>query len=217
MNFWYYLLLISFFTTGCLTTRSQMREQNQLQSQVANIQEAKADYDIRLQEFEGQLREFNGRIEVLENDSRQFRDFQGKLGENKKLDEELLENKFRVVQEALLKIEAELQKINTEIERIKLEKAKSNQAKKSTPKGNYQQAEADFAKKKWKEAAVGYQKYRDLNPKGRNYADATYKIGVCFQEMGMRKESKAFYEEVIEKHPKSHTATKAQYRLKNLK
>jgi len=213
------LFLTAIFISGCITTRSQMKEQNQLQSQVANIQEAKADYDLRLQEFEGQLREYNGRIEVLENDSRQFRDYQGKTNEKNKIDEELLENKFKVIQEALLKIESELQRMNVDIENLKSSSAKAtkNSAKKDSSKGNYQQAEADFAKKKWKEAAVGYQKYRDLNPKGINYADATYKIGVCFQEMGMKKEAKAFYEEIAEKFPKSHVASKAQYRLKNLK
>ncbi|MCB9025007.1 MAG: tetratricopeptide repeat protein [Bdellovibrionaceae bacterium] len=212
----FFNLITMFFLSGCLTTRSQMKEQSQLQSQVANIQESKADLDVRLQDFENQMREFNGRIEVLENDSRQFRDYNGKTTERKKIDDGLLENKFKVIQEALLKIETELQRLSVELDSLRTKNTKKETSS-SSNKGNYQQAESDFSKKKWKEAAVGYQKYRDLNSKGKYYADATYKIGVCFQEMGMKKEAKAFYEEIIEKYPKSHITSKAQYRLKNLK
>jgi TolA-binding protein len=43
---------------------------------------------------------------------------------------------------------------------------------------------------------------------------ATYKIGVCFQELGMIEEAKAFYDEVIAKYPKSNEAAKATSRLK---
>ena len=214
-KYWWVLISLTMLT-GCLTTRSQLKEQNQLQTQVSNIQEAKANTDSRLEEFETQLREYNGRIEVLENDSRLFRDGAAKNEEKKKVDNELLENKFRVIQDALLKIESELQRLSNEVERLKVSRS-TKKSSTSAKKGNYTQAESDFSKKKWKSAAVGYQKYRDLNPKGRRYADATYKIGVCFQEMGMKKEAKAFYQEILEKYPKSRSASKAQYRLKNLK
>ncbi len=211
------VLVMSLLQTGCLTTRSQMKEQTQLQTQVETLQQTKAESVARSDEFDEQLRSYNGRIEVLENDSREFRDRNAKKDEQLKLEKELLENKFKLVQEALLKVESELQNMSNEIEALKKSRVKASPSKAQAKKGNYSQAEVDFSKKKWKQAAVGYQKYRDLNPKGKRYSDSTYKIGVCFQEMGLKSEAKAFYEEVIEKFPKSRMADKSRYRIKNLK
>ena len=71
--------------------------------------------------------------------------------------------------------------------------------------------------KKFKDAILAYQKYRDGNPKGRHYGEATFKMGVCFQEMGLKDEAKVFYEEVISKFPGSKDAKKAAVRAKQLK
>ena len=68
--------------------------------------------------------------------------------------------------------------------------------------------------KKWKDAIVVFSKYRDQFPKGKKYADATYKIGVCFQELGMKEEAKPFLEEVVAKFPGTSEAKKASFRLK---
>ncbi|MCB0355673.1 MAG: tetratricopeptide repeat protein [Bdellovibrionales bacterium] len=213
-HLWWTLLSLPLLT-ACFTTRTQLREQSQLQNQVTTMQEAKANTDVRMEEFESQLRDFNGRIEVLENESRELKDKLAKEEDGKKLDNELLDNKFKIIQDALLKIESELQRLSGELEKLKIVDSKKSSATPSL--GNYSQAEKDFANKKWKEAAVGFQKYRDLNPKGRRYSESTYKIGVCFQEMGMKEEAKAFYQEVLDKFPKSREASKAQYRLKNIK
>ena len=55
-----------------------------------------------------------------------------------------------------------------------------------------------------------------MNPKGKRYADATYKIGMSFQELKLKDDAKAFYQEVIQKFPKSSEAKKAEVRLKKL-
>lgn len=211
------LFFVSIFAlSGCLTTRSQLKEQSKLQTEVATLQVNKAEVEARSQEFESQLRDYNGRIENLETSVAELKQLNVKNEEKRTVDAELLENKFKLIQDALLKIEEELQNVNNEIAKLKSQKKTAAVAAPAPTKGNYSQAEIDFSNKKWKQAAVGYQKYRDLNPNGRRYSDATYKIGVCFQEMGMKSEAKAFYEEVIEKYPKSREAGKATYRLKNL-
>jgi TolA-binding protein len=81
----------------------------------------------------------------------------------------------------------------------------------------YETAQDLFAKKEWKQAILNFQKYRDENPKGAKFADATYKIGVSFQELGMKDEAKTFYEEVLNKFPKSEDAHRAKIRMKGLK
>jgi TolA-binding protein len=82
--------------------------------------------------------------------------------------------------------------------------------------GPFAAAEANFEGKRWKEAILDYEKYRKANSKGKDFALATYKIGVAFQELGMAEEAKAFYEEVLQKFPKSKEAGKAQTKLKSL-
>lgn len=82
---------------------------------------------------------------------------------------------------------------------------------------SFNEAEDLFYKKEWRKAVLAYEKYRSTYPKGSSYAMATYKIGVCFSELGMATEAEAFYSEVLEKFPQSKAAKSAAYRLKNLK
>ena len=208
--------LIALLCAGCVTTRSQLKQEEEKKEIQSTIQETRATSEVRFQDIESQFRNLNGRIEVVEHHLHELRQDRAKQEKDRKLDQELLDNKFKLIQEALLKIEGELQKMSGEIVALKYKKKKESESVKNDV-GNYTQAEQDFAKKRWKEAIVGYQKYRDLNPKGRRYDDSTYKIGVCFQELGLKSEAKVFYQEVIEKFPTSRLAQKAQYRLKNLK
>jgi TolA-binding protein len=81
----------------------------------------------------------------------------------------------------------------------------------------FDQAEKLFKEKKWQQAILKYQEYRDRHPKGRNFAEATYKIGVCFQEIGMMKEARTFYEEVITRFPNTPQATRSHTRMRALR
>lgn len=90
------------------------------------------------------------------------------------------------------------------------------------PKANvksnpYDVAQEFFAKKEWKKAILSYQKYVDEFPKGKNVPEAKYRIGVCFQELGMKEEAAAFYEEVVAQHPKSDAGKRSKIRLSKLK
>ena len=56
-----------------------------------------------------------------------------------------------------------------------------------------------------------------MNPTGKRYAEASFKMGQSFQELGMKTEARSFYSEVLEKFPKSDWAKKANLHLKSLK
>jgi TolA-binding protein len=135
------------------------------------------------------------------------------------------DKKLQAYEDAIRKLEAQVQTLNDEVTKLKetppppeAEAAPAPaSSKKGKSSGPYEAGEDHFGAKKWKEAIVSFQKYRDQNPKGKNYADATYKIGVCFQELGMKDEAKSFMEEVTAKFPNSKEAKKAAFRLKNLK
>ena len=230
------LLSACFAFTGCLKTVNDIRSEGgdlEEQKQTASQQRAertrevvvkevpKAAATARLEEYDEQVRNLNGRMDALENHLAQ--NSAAAQGEKASVTEmaKYTDKKFSAYEEELKTLEAKLAELTAEVERLKSQPAAAsaapaaNAAKSS--KTAYDDAEELFSGKKWKEAIVNYQKYRDQNPKGKMYAESTYKIGVCFQELKMKDESKAFFEEVTAKFPSSKEAKKASVRLKQLK
>ena len=85
---------------------------------------------------------------------------------------------------------------------------------KNSEKNPFDLGDSRFEQKAWREAIFAYEDYRKSYPKGKNFGAATYKIGVCFQELGMLDDAKPFYDEVISKFPQSKEADRARSRLK---
>lgn len=215
-------LFLTGLLSGCLKTRNDVREneQNQvMQQQVVTLQKTNADANSRFTDMEEQMRELNGRVDVVEN----------KLGKNDSGVESALKTtqqqnqdlnqKLMLLQEALTKMEADMHALSAEVQAVKAEKAAV------TAERTAKQVKADvleigrdfFEKKDWKQSILNFQKYRDDHPKGKNFAEATYKIGVAFQELGMKDEAKTFYDEIVSKFPKTEEARRAKVRLKGLK
>lgn len=217
-----FIIISSYLTLlpACLLTRHDIRNQEnekQLEIQVKNLQTINADTENHVVNLDQSVRELSGRVEIIENNS--------KTGEQKKANKDLeKETKLQIYEQAISKNEKEIQILKDELlglkKLIKLKKvAKSKKAKtkkKNIPKGNYTSGQYHFNKKDWKNAITGYQKYREMNPKGKRYAESTYKIGVCFHELGMTDNAKIFFQEVVEKYPKSKESKKSKYRMKKL-
>lgn len=215
------LLLINFLT-GCLKTRNEVRENEHsqvMQQQVVTLQKSNADTADRFSEIEEHMRDLNGRVDVVEN----------KLGKNDSGVENAIKStqqqnqdlnqKVNLLQEALTKIEADLHALGTELAVVKAEKAAANAERtaKQAKKDIFDVGQEFFEKKDWKQSILNFQKYRDDHPKGKNFAEATYKIGVAFQELGMKDEAKTFFDEILSKFPKTEEARRAKSRLKALK
>ncbi|WP_413575878.1 tetratricopeptide repeat protein [Bdellovibrio sp. HCB290] len=225
------LAAISLFMTGCLQTRNDVRnnEQRQVyQSQVTTMQRANADASERVTDLQEQMRALNGRLDVVEN-SQQNANLEKQLKAAQQQNE-VLTKKVEVLQESLTKMEnqiyqqaAVLNAMNANrqaaeaAEKAATEKAAAEKAVEKSKRGSYEVAQEHFNKKDWKQAILSYQKYRDESPKGTHFADATYKIGVSFQELGMKDEAKTFFDEVLSKFPKSDEARRAKIRLKGIK
>lgn len=212
---------------GCLQTRSDVKAGEQgkvLQQQVTTLQKTNADVGSRFADIEEQVRFLNGRVEVLENKLMSAHSDADKAQKNSS---EVIQNqnqKIQIFQEALTKMEQEQSKMEAEIANLKNQLAAAQEAQKSSAssaaasnKNPFDVAEELFAKKEHRQAILEYQKYRDKNPKGKNFAAATYKMGLSFQELGLKDEAKSFYEEVISKAPKSDEARKAKSRLQKIK
>ena len=113
-----------------------------------------------------------------------------------------------------------------------------HQAKESFDDGNYQEAEeklslylkapkikkyqeALFLKgeclyrlKDYKKAVVEYSRFPEKYPQSSHMPEALYKIALSFDALGMKDDAKGFYEELVEKFPKSQQSAKARKKLK---
>lgn len=225
--------------TGCLKTRADLRaegEEPQKQTMAQQREERVAKNSnapaapaakpppmttaARFEEYDDQMRQLNGRVDVLENSVTQLA--AGKQGDQTATakDKQILDMKLQAYEEALKKMESQIAALHEEIAHMKtpppapapVAAAPSAGGKARTP---FDEGESHFNAKKWKEAIDAYQKYRDTYPKGKSYAESTYKIGASFQELGMKDEAKLFFEEVKEKFPGSKEAKKAAIRLKS--
>ena len=212
------------FLSACLMTRNDVKEaeqKKQIQDQVVTLQKSTADVSGRFQEIEGQLRESNGRLEKLENHAEQDVNQREKM--KKSHDEQVndLQKKIVLLQEEMAKMQSQMgavnEKMNQQSTQIDAIVARDENAKKETTKNPFDLGEENFSKKEWKKAILHYQKCREASPKGKKFADATYKIGVSFQELGMKEEARSFYEEVVAKFPTTDTAKKAKVRMKQVK
>ena len=201
-------------------TRGQVREveqKHQMQDQVVTLQRSNADVSNRFSEIESDLRAMNGRVEVLEN----------------KLDKSNLEKervkaaadashadngkKISLLQEEIEKLNQQVGTLNAELTAMKSAAPEASSDSKVGKKDLFDMGEEHFDKKDWKKAILNFQKFRDSNPKNKKFADATYKIGVSFQELGLKDEARTFFDEVISKFPNSAEAKRAKTRLKSLK
>lgn len=166
--------------------------------------EVKTPPPDKADEVDTQMRQLTGRVDEVENQVNQSNaNFQSVSKDNQTRDQ-----KIAALEDSVKKLQADVQALTEQM---------TKKAAPTDPNGLITDADGLASAKKYKEAIVEYQKYRDTYPKGNRYAEATYKIGTCFQELGMKDEARAFYEEVVNKHPKAPEAKKAAKRLKALK
>lgn len=245
-NIFYKIISLAFLLfafTSCLKTRGDVSESEQSQvysKKNAANQQAESQLNQRVSapapvdERDDMIRALNGRVESLENQI-------NSANKEKSSSNAQEAQKIQLLQEALTKMEAQLQKLEAEqIQKkaaaeavVKVEEPPTRTTTtKTTTKKNvkevkehvseknsniYELAQGHFANKEWKKAILNYQKYVEDFPKGKEVADAKYKIGVCFQELGMKEEAMAFFEEVVANFSKSEAGKKAKMRLGKLK
>ncbi|HEY8271564.1 MAG TPA: tetratricopeptide repeat protein [Pseudobdellovibrionaceae bacterium] len=214
--------------TGCLKTRTDVREIEQkqvIQQEVTKLQKTNADVSSRFSDVEDDLRTLRGRLEVLEHkkdQASQETDSVKRYATEQSAD---TNKKILLLQEGLSNLEKTVFQLSAELNGLRAEKAalvaQNNAAQArvaaESKRNPYELGQEFFEQKDWKKAILNYQRYRDENPNGKKIADATYKMGVSFQEMGMKDEAKTFFDELVSKHPNSNEAKKARIRLKGLK
>lgn len=169
------------------------------------------------------IRSLNGRVEFLEN---QMTLMQKEKAENASAD------KMQLLQESLIKMEAQLLKLENELAMAKanpsasatsspaasVANSKGTSAKASSPTA-FDMAQDYFAKKDFKNAILEYQKFVDTNAKTKSklLPEAKYKIGLSFESLGMKDEAQSFYEEVAAQHGSSEFGKKAKQKISKSK
>ena len=233
------LVLASLLLAGCLRTREDVKEietAHVMREQVSTLQKTHADNNTRMDELLEQNRTLTGRIEELEYLIKKSEADRGAGKENLEKNVEESKRQNELLQESVVKLESQLQALQEEILALRaresakpskkeevreIEKmadgSKGKEKAKDKDLALFDAGQNSFQEKKWKEAILNYDQYREKNPKGKHAAEATYKTGVCFQELGMHDEAKVFYQDVLAKFPQSDMAKKAQIRLKSLK
>lgn len=78
----------------------------------------------------------------------------------------------------------------------------------------FNRAESYYALKEYKKAIVDYSKFPEKYTRSAYMPKALYKIGQSFDALGMKEDAKGFYQELVEKHPKSPEAKKARSKLR---
>ncbi len=224
------IIALLFSSLGCLQTRSDAGAN--YQSQVyrkKNVENQNAEAEIavpKVDERDELIRALNGRVESMENQIQQ-------LNKEKEASQATVNpdsQKIALLQDALAKMELQLQKLEGEKEHalnkkssdanLNIKKDVKDTSAASTvsekKQSTYVVGEDLFQKKEWKKAILSFQTFVEESPKSKLAPEAKYKIGVCFQELGLKDEASAFYEEVLAQYPKTESGKKAKIRLSAL-
>ena len=224
------------FLSSCLKTRSELGEgyqsqvysKKQTDNQKQNSKEPSPEL-VRVDEKDELIRTLNGRVEALENQIAQL---------DKQKQDNTDAQKIQLLQESLIKMEMQLAKLEGEAAIAKTQTstntpaantpaANSSDAKvplvkgeiKNTKNATFDAAQEYFAKKDFKNAILEYQKFVDANVKTKNklVPEAKYKIGLCFEAMGLKDEAQSFYEEVAAQHGNTEFGKKAKAKVQKKK
>lgn len=210
------LIVLLGLTAGCqLLNRQDVKEkeeQKRLKDQVSSIQRSRADTDVRFKDIAEEVRVVSGKIETVEYN-------QKKNQETTRRDVAFLRQLIDKQNEKITALEEHMRQMEKRLlAALKTPPKTPKKKKKSKGSGDlYGEADKLFKNKNFKRAIVKYEDYRKKYPKGKKVAEATYRIGLCFDELSLNKDAKAFYQEAIDRFPKSKSAKKAKFRLSNLK
>lgn len=226
-------ILLTIVLTGCLKTRSQIRgEEGEDLSKptTAKIQAVEAHNPSLAEELKGEVTQLTGRIEDLERATKQVRELSEKTDkqkeEIKKQDARIheLEQAQAAMIDSIKKIQntvppsdpqEELELGKTAFGTNNFEKAVEHLSAylraphaKQADDATWLRAESYMALKEYKKAIVDYSKFPEKFTKSPRVPTSLLKIGQAFDAMGLHEDAQGFYQELVEKFPKSSEAKK---------
>lgn len=134
------------------------------------------------------------------------------------LDEELTDETQIFPEEEEAKIKASPEIKEDKDKKGSSETPSQTSARKEKPNSSLipslKEAKKLFRKKAYESAISRFQSYREQNPEGTHYPEATYYIGQSFKQLKMPIEAQVFFQEIVQSHPGSLWARLAKENLK---
>jgi tol-pal system protein YbgF len=237
------MIVLSIAASSCLKTRAQLKEDDDTPATgtgkpVANpVQNVEPQGGYAIDEMKGEMTRMEGRIEDLERTQKQ--DASAQTSSSNKEEIKKLEARMTEMESAQAQIIEQLKK-NQEVAAAaavnpddlydkgmnQLETGNSEAAistfssylkngkGKKTEDVTFYRGEAYFNLKQYKQAIVDYSKFPEKYTKSPHMPEALYKIGESFDALGMKDDAKGFYQELVDKFPKSKQAKKVKGKLK---
>jgi tol-pal system protein YbgF len=230
------LIIFSVSTSSCLKTRAQLKEESDEDQKPipAQVQDVQPQGQYVIDELKSELTRLNGRIEELERTQKQASasDTLASKEDLKQLDKRTaeLEKAQATMIEAIKKLE-QLSPTSDPQELLEKGRAEFNEGKfeaaiqtlttylahpktKKTEEAAFLRAEAYYNLKDYKKAIADYSKFPEKYTKSSRMPLALFKIAQSFEALGMKDDAKTFYQELVDKFPKSPEAKKAKPKAK---
>lgn len=205
------IALIAFAASGCLQTRGALKQETPTTFNtpakaptITKEQATKAEAAAKTEDVNSEFRELYGRLESVEKQVKDSKENEYVKG---------LETKIQQMETKMALLETTVADLNAKAKAPPPAPTPAPAVKSKSP---VEAADSAFDKKEWEDAILAYEDYRKKNPKGSEYAHATFRIGLSFQNMGLKDDAKAFFKEVVDKFPKSKEADLAKGKLKKL-
>lgn len=232
------LSIFALLLPGCVTKSDLRREQevDQLKQELKDVRSEKSDVDALSEELKVEISRMSNLLEEREKAQRtQIEDVKKDISQ--------LGNRMTALEARVASAAASEEKATAEkpkpvdkpkptyelgkryfddgraedaIDVLKVvakQRGRSDEGKKA----QFLLAEAYFSNREFASAALEFSEFRKLYPKDPWVSNAIYRQATAFKSMGKTKEARLFYQEVIEKYPKSSFAAKAKQDLKRLK
>ncbi|MCM2322142.1 MAG: tetratricopeptide repeat protein [Oligoflexia bacterium] len=223
--------------SGCLKSRLQVREDGGEPRPVpGKIQEVQPQASYVVDELKGELTRLTGRVEDLERarqdasasapQKEDLRKLETRVQELETAQAQLIDTIKKLTEqkpaapaaadghESFEKAKAQFDAGNYDaaIDAFSsyLKVAKGSKAEEAT----FLRAESYFITKQYKKAIVDYSRFPEKYSKSRHLPVALLKIGHAFEALGLKDDAKGFYQELVDKYPKSSEAKKARAKLK---
>ena len=201
----------------------------------AQVQEVKTTSAYVVDELKAEITQLTGRIEDVERSQKQ-----GLSNANNPTPEAVKKLETRIIEleqtqvsllETLKKVQAAsipaanpaelLSKARTQAEAGNYEGAIETLSStltsakgKTAEEATFLKAESHFAIKDFKKAIVEYSKFPERFTKSHYMPKALFQIGKSFESLGMKEDARTFYQELVEKFPRSTEAKKARNKVK---
>lgn len=221
-------LLFSTLGASCKTKRDVRREQEyeRIKAEVREARGARADLEVISEEFRTELArlstavEEQGQLQRVQNDEIR-RELQAMSAKVQTLEQQMAAATAapppKAQKPASYESARELFEAQKYEEAAEEAKAVIRTKPKASPdvrKAQFLLAESYFASKDFGAAALEFSEFKKAYPKDANTPNATLRQGLCFKNLGKEKEAKLFYQEVVERFPKSPAAAQAKKELK---